>query len=83
VAKHFISVWFFIGTLLTVYGFLILGAGIYGLFFPPSHLVAMSQLHIGIWWGAGILLLGLTYVFCFRPRPPGRNRRAISPRVKF
>lgn len=65
--KHFIPIWFFIGALLVLYGALILGSGIYGLFVPPSHPVAMSDLHIGIWWGAGMLILGLAYVVRFRP----------------
>ena len=50
-----------------IYGVLILGSGIYGLFVPPSNPVVMSHLHIGIWWGAGMLLLGLAYVVRFRP----------------
>jgi hypothetical protein len=66
-AKHFISIWFFIGTLLAVYGALILGSGIYGLFIPAATTVAMPQLHIPIWWGAGMLLFGLAYAIRFRP----------------
>jgi hypothetical protein len=65
--KNFISIWFFIGALLAVYGALILGSGIYGLFVPPGNSVAMSHLHLPIWWGAGMLLFGLVYVFRFRP----------------
>jgi hypothetical protein len=66
--KHFIPIWFFIGSLLTIYGVLILASGIYELFVPPTTPVAMSHLHIGIWWGCGMLLLGLAYVFRFRPK---------------
>lgn len=66
--KHSISVWFFIGTLLATYGVLILGSGIYGLFVPPDHTVAMSYLHIDIWWGSGMLLFGAVYVVRFRPK---------------
>ncbi len=65
--KHFIPIWFFIGSLLTIYGALILASGIYGLFVPLRHPVAMSHLHIGIWWGSGMLLLGMTYVARFWP----------------
>jgi hypothetical protein len=67
VRKHFIPIWFFIGSLLAFYGALVLGSGIYGLFVLPSHPVAMSGLHIGIWWGAGMLVLGLAYVVRFWP----------------
>jgi hypothetical protein len=62
-----ISIWFFVGCLLTVYGALILFAGL-------SHqggsgrVIAMPQLHVQIWWGIGLLLIGLGYVARFRPR---------------
>ena len=65
--KNFVSIWFFIGALLAVYGALILGSGIYGLYVPPVHAVAMPQLHIPIWWGAGMLVFGSIYVVRFRP----------------
>jgi hypothetical protein len=65
--KPFVSVWFFIGALLTVYGFLILGSGVYELFVPLSPAIAMRHLHIAIWWGSGILLLGVGYIIRFRP----------------
>jgi hypothetical protein len=68
VEKHFIPIWFFIGALLTLYGVLILWSGICELFVPLSNPVAMSHLHIGIWWGSGMLLLGLAYVVRFRPK---------------
>ncbi|MBI4877294.1 MAG: hypothetical protein HY822_21925, partial [Acidobacteria bacterium] len=48
--KHYISIWFFIGSLLGVYGVLILGAGIYGAIHPPAEKVVLSELHAGIWW---------------------------------
>jgi hypothetical protein len=68
VEKQFISVWFFIGALLAIYGALILGPGIYGLFVPPNYTVAMSHLHIGIWWGSGMVLFGAGYIVRFRPK---------------
>lgn len=65
--QNFIPIWFFIGALLAFYGVLTLGSGIYGLFHPPSVPVAMSKLHIGIWWGAGMIVLGLVYIVRFHP----------------
>ena len=65
--KHFIPIWFFIGSLLAFYGTLILGCGIYGLFVPAGNPIAMPGVHIGIWWGAGMLVLGLAYILRFRP----------------
>ncbi len=64
--EHGIPIWFFIGALLAVYGVLILGAGIFGLFHPPH--VALASLHAGIWWGALLVVIGLGYVRAFRPR---------------
>jgi hypothetical protein len=69
IGKHFISIWFFIGSLLTVYGVLILGTGLYELATHTGRGVVMSHLHVEIWWGAGMLLLGLIYVSRFWPRP--------------
>lgn len=64
--EHGIPIWFFIGALLAVYGVLIFGAGIFGLFHPPR--VALANLHAGIWWGALLVVIGLGYVRAFRPR---------------
>ena len=60
-----ISIWFFIGVLLLIYGVLILGAGLYGLSHPPN--VVHADLHAGIWWGALLLILGSVYTVRFRP----------------
>jgi hypothetical protein len=68
--KGSISIWFFIGALLLVYGILITGAGIYGLFHPPQ--VTLAHLHAGIWWGALLVVLGGLYSYVFFP---GRARR--------
>lgn len=66
--NHFISIWFFIGVLLTAYGVLILGAGLYHLVSPPARTVVLANLHAGIWWGAVLLAIGLFYTIRFFPR---------------
>jgi len=71
--KHIVPVWFFIGLLLAIYGVLILGSGIYEVFVPLNRELAMGYLHIGIWWGAGMLLFGLVYVIRFRPNRKNKN----------
>ena len=63
-----VSIWFFIGALLLVYGVLITGAGLWELSHPPDHPVVRADLHAGIWWGALLLALGLFYSIKFRPR---------------
>jgi hypothetical protein len=62
-----ISIWFFIGVLLLVYGVLILGAGIYDLWNPAAHPVVRSDLHAGIWWGVLLIAMGVVYSLRFKP----------------
>jgi hypothetical protein len=62
-----ISIWFFIGALLLIYGVLILGAGVYEFAAPPAHPVVLANLHASIWWGALLLVLGGFYAIRFRP----------------
>jgi hypothetical protein len=66
-AKQQISIWFFVGILLLVYGVLILGAGIYGAVNPAANAVVLADLHVGIWWGALLLILGAVYSWIFYP----------------
>jgi hypothetical protein len=60
--KHSISLWFFIGLLLTVYALLILGAGISQIVTGSTTGITLPQLHINIWWGIGMLPLALSFV---------------------
>jgi hypothetical protein len=62
-----ISIWFFVGCLLAVYGLLILIAGLSDEG-SGGREIAMAHLHAQIWWGVGLLLIGLGYVARFRPR---------------
>jgi len=59
-----ISIWFFIGVLLTVYGALILGYGLYEFTLPR---MAVANYHASVWWGTILLALGLFYGLRFRP----------------
>lgn len=67
-ARHFVSIWFFIGVLLDIYGVLILGSGIYDLVHPLAYSVVMAHLHAEIWWGALLIVLGLIYTIKFAPK---------------
>ena len=62
-----VSIWFFVGVLLLIYGVLILGAGLYEKAVPPEHPVVLAELHAGIWWGALLIVLGAFYSFRFSP----------------
>jgi hypothetical protein len=68
--KQEISVWFFIGVLLAIYGVLIVGATMAS---PPESNVVFSEYHIGMWWGALLFVMGLFYSIAFRPRKPNRQ----------
>jgi hypothetical protein len=60
-----ISIWFFIGVLLTVYGTMILGYGLYEL---SAGTMVVQNYHASVWWGALLLAVGLFYGLRFRPR---------------
>jgi hypothetical protein len=61
------SIWYLIGLLILAYGVLILGAGIEELIHPPTHPLVLAQLHMGVWWGAMMIVLGAIYARVFRP----------------
>jgi hypothetical protein len=65
-----ISIWFFIGVLLTVYGAMIFAYGVFELATGQLANVVLANLHAPVWWGASMLALGLFYGIRFRP---GRN----------
>jgi len=62
-----ISIWFFIGVLLTIYGVMILGYGLWELISGHTANVVLANLHAPLWWGAIMLALGLFYSVRFRP----------------
>jgi len=62
-----ISIWFFIGVMLTIYGGMILAYGIYELVAGITDQVVLAYLHAPIWWGGGLAVLGLFYLVKFRP----------------
>lgn len=75
--EQHISIWFFVGVLLLIYGVLILGSGIYGLYYPPERTVVLAHLHAELWWGALLVGLGCVYSYFFSP---GRQRRKAEMR---
>lgn len=64
----FLSIWFFIGMLLTAYGVLITATGLYELVSPPANPPVLSNLHASLWWGIVLLIIGLIYFIKFFPR---------------
>ncbi|PYU74735.1 MAG: hypothetical protein DMG49_04245 [Acidobacteria bacterium] len=62
---HIIQVWFFVGVLLLVYGFLIFASGLAEWSHPPNTVLA--ELHAPVWWGGLLFVLGLIYCIKFSP----------------
>jgi hypothetical protein len=64
-----IPIWFFIGVLLTIYGSMILGYGVYE-WLTASYPVGvqLTGLHTPVWWGGVLGIVGVFYVVKFRPR---------------
>lgn len=63
-----ISIWFFIGCQLLIYGIIITASSIAeAAFHAFGRHVVLENLHFGIWWGALLLVLGVVYVVQFRP----------------
>ena len=64
-----ISIWFFIGVLLTIYGLMITAYGLWELAtgaWRESHVV-LANLHAPVWWGGVLLVCGIFYAVRFRP----------------
>jgi uncharacterized transporter YbjL len=63
-----ISIWFFIGILLFIYGIIITVANIFETLYNSfGRNVVLKSLHFGIWWGILLVILGLVYSIEFRP----------------
>jgi uncharacterized membrane protein YidH (DUF202 family) len=63
-----ITIWFFIGVLLAIYGVLILGYGLVE--WTTGNYAAgvqLTQLHTPVWWGSVLAALGVFYLVKFRP----------------
>lgn len=65
--RNLITVWFFIGVLLLIYGIAILGQGIYELQHPETRTVVLAELNATVWWGAVLLVIGIVYTYAFAP----------------
>jgi hypothetical protein len=65
--KHrMLPVWFFIGIILILYGFMIAIQGFYDLSHPTG--TVLERLHPAIWWGIIMMAVGL--IFTLKNRRP-------------
>ncbi len=67
-----IPIWFFIGSLVLVYGVIIFATGLYHLARPQE--VLLANLHADLWWGLLMIAVGLIYGIKYCPFK-GRNKR--------
>jgi hypothetical protein len=51
-------IWYFVGLILLVMGFLIVGSGIYQLINPPETKTVLAETHPSLWWGALMMIFG-------------------------
>jgi hypothetical protein len=66
--EHGLSIWFFVGGMLTIYGIIILISNTPGFTSSiPSQHVVLERLHAGLWWGIILLLLGVLFLFLHWP----------------
>jgi hypothetical protein len=62
-----ISIWFFVGIMLLIYGVMIFLYGMYEVVTGHTAHVVLANLHAPIWWGGFMLVVGLFYCLHFRP----------------
>ena len=62
-----ISIWFFIGVLLLIYGVLITGVGLMHMISPSATQPVLGELHADLWWGLLLVAIGAHYSWHFRP----------------
>jgi hypothetical protein len=68
-----IPIWFFIGSLVLVYGVIIFAVGLYHFARPPQG-VLLANLHADFWWGLLMIAVGLIYGIKYCPFR-GRTKR--------
>jgi uncharacterized membrane protein YphA (DoxX/SURF4 family) len=66
--EHGLSIWFFVGVMLTIYGIIILITNIpaFSSAIENPHVV-LQQLHAGLWWSIILVVLGALFLFLHWP----------------
>jgi len=59
--QKMLSIWFFVGVMLTILGALILTTGVNYIFHPQDRTV-LAHLNTNLWWGAVMLVSGLAFL---------------------
>jgi hypothetical protein len=61
-------IWYFVGWILLIIGFIVVCAGIYYLYMPVHHIVRSVGMRANIWWGVVLMLAGAVLVY-FNKKP--------------
>jgi hypothetical protein len=59
--QKMLSIWFFVGVMLTLLGAIITLTGVYYIFNPQDATV-LAHLNPSLWWGAIMLVAGLVFL---------------------
>ena len=65
--EHGLSIWFFVGVMLTIYGIIVLIANITAFSTIESPHVVLERLHAGLWWSILLILLGALFLYLHWP----------------
>ena len=65
--EHGLSIWFFVGVMLTIYGIIVLIANITAFSTIESPHVVLERLHAGLWWSILLILLGALFLLLHWP----------------
>jgi len=59
--EKMLSIWFFVGLMLTVIGVIVTGTGI-NYIFHPQNATRLAELNPNLWWGVIILVAGFLFL---------------------
>lgn len=59
--QKMLSIWFFVGVMLTILGTLVTATGVNYIFHPQDRTV-LAHLNTNLWWGVVMLLSGLAFL---------------------
>jgi hypothetical protein len=60
------SIWYIVGSLLTIMGAIFAGAAVCSVIYPPAQPEFMSHLHPDLWRGIFMLIFGLAFAISNR-----------------
>jgi hypothetical protein len=56
-----LSIWFFVGLMLTVFGVIVTATGVYFVF-RPQNATVLAELNPSLWWGLIMLAAGVLFL---------------------